>query len=277
MSSLLDTRSIFALASTDAVCYAATDAGLWRVESRASARWQSIAPQFASVPLLAVAAAGDTVWIGANGDIAVSRDGGESWGLSTLPIRAEVQMLAVSPDYAQDHMVLAATARDGVLRSVDGGATFHAWNFGLFDLGISGLAISPNVAADSCVAAVSDQAVFVSRNGGRAWRELSAPPEASMFTCVAFDISGALLAGTEASGLWTAVTSESPLIRDETFRPESVNALHGAIAATPDGIFQRRSKSWKRIAAHGNALCLAGFGSSLLFGGESTGVQASAL
>lgn len=278
MTQTIEQFAQYALATPNAkLCYAATAAGVWRWRAGRAAAWKRIAPQFAEVGLLAVAAADTSVWIGAQGDIAVSRDEGESWGVSALPVRAEVQALAVSPVYAQDGLVLAATARDGVLRSIDGGASFHAWNFGLLDLNINALAISPDFANDGHVIAAGDHAVFVSRNGGRGWRELPESAAAAPFTAVSFGVDGALYVGSESAGLWRAADIESQLARDASFKPECVNSLDGDIAATTDGIYKRGRASWKRISPDDRALCLAQCGPSLFAGGAEGGVLVTSL
>ena len=278
MSDILDQHAVFALAAPNAsLCYAASSAGIWRWRAGRAPHWMRIAPQFAEVALLAVAAADKSVWIGANGDIAVSRDEGKSWQVSTLPVRAEVQALVVSPDYDLDGVVLAATARDGVLRSDDGGATFFAWNFGLIDLNINALALSPDFVNDQHVIATGDHAVFVSRNGGRAWRELPESLVAAPFTSVAIGVDGALFVGSENVGLWRADDVESCLTRDLTFPAATVNAITGDLAATPEGIYRRTRGAWKLFRADDRALCLARSGRLLFAGGAEHGVRLSAL
>jgi hypothetical protein len=272
MSSEFRSRSVFALAAPDAQrCYAATDAGVWVLRADIKTQsWARIAPQFAEVPLLAVAAARDSVWIGAAGDIAVSHDQGASWGICKLPIRANIQALAVAPDGA---VVLAATEHDGVLRSVDGGATFHAWNFGLLDLNISALAVSPTFATDGHALAASDHAVWLSRNGGRAWRELPIDASAAPFTAVAFGADGRLYAGTEEAGLWVAPTADAPFARDAALKSGTINALSGALAATTAGVYRHSGRAWKRISPFAAALSLAQCGDAALAGGAAMGVS----
>jgi photosystem II stability/assembly factor-like uncharacterized protein len=186
-------------------CLAASAQGLWQYVPRRRA-WEPISPQFSQVSLSAVAAHGRTWLIGSNGDIAVSRDAGATWGIATLPVKAHVLALAMSPAFDRDGLALAATARDGVLRTADHGATWHAWNYGLLDLGVNALVLSPSFDEDATCFAASDHAVFMSSNGGRAWQELGAPASAGPFTALAI-AAGApatLTCGTEGNGLWTA-------------------------------------------------------------------------
>jgi hypothetical protein len=259
-------------AAGDAVCYAATDAGLWRWQADAhSGRWTRIAPQFGAVELLAVAAAGDTIWVGARGDIAVSRDGGETWGIASLPVKADVIALAASPDNARDGIVLAATLRDGVLRSTDGGATFHAWNFGLLELTVNAIALSPSFAVDSHALAATDHAVYVSRNGGRAWRELALPADLGPFTAVGFDGSDALI-GTELRGLWRLRGLDGGAGREPTGKVIAINAIADGLVAGASHVLQHDGKRWLKVDALAGAQCVARCGVSVLASGDEPGV-----
>lgn len=250
--------NIFALAAgaDNSACYAATDAGLWQWTVKRGA-WKQLAPQFAPVALTAVAAHDQTVLIGANGDIAVSRDNAATFGLATLPIKAQVLALALSPNFAKDNIALAATAQDGVLRSTDGGVTFHAWNFGLLDLHINALVMSPDFANDATVFAATDNAVFISTNSGRAWRELPLPAEAAPVIALALRDNGALLVGTEGAGLWTAAAPYASFEQDKKLKADDVNALTASIAATPEGVFAHTGRTWKRISEEVEVIALA--------------------
>jgi hypothetical protein len=67
---------------------------------------------------------------------------------------------------------------DGVLRSWDRGISWAGWNFGLLDLNVYALAISPEFRADETLFVGVESGVFRSGNGGRAWRETAFPMEA---------------------------------------------------------------------------------------------------
>lgn len=271
----MEPESIFALAAAPGTraCYAATGAGLWQMNAKG--KWRQIAPQFAPVTLTAVVAQASTVIIGANGDIAVSRDNGENFGLATLPVRAQVLALALSPAFEQDGVVLAATTQDGVLRSIDGGASFFAWNFGLLDLHVNAIAFSPGFSDDNTAFAATDHAVFASLNGGRAWRELPVPADAAPFTSLIVDDAHTLVIGTEGHGLWRCPAPHTQVERVEAFKPVEVNALCGGplTVATTDGIYVQNGKRWRRVSAETDAVCLARNGAALLAGTVESGVQ----
>src|SRR5207248_250204 len=69
-----------------------------------------------------------------------TRNGARSWReVGTGVDDPAVQCLAVSPNFAEDHLVLAGTEAHGLLRSDDGGATWHR----------------PGTMADRCVTALA--------------------------------------------------------------------------------------------------------------------------
>lgn len=93
-----------------------------------------------------------------------SRNGGKVWR-QVWPERGEaaVQCLAISP--GADGVALAGTERDGLLRSVDGGANWERVP-GLDGQGVTALACSPRGA----VAAAMGEDVAVSLDNGESWR-----------------------------------------------------------------------------------------------------------
>jgi photosystem II stability/assembly factor-like uncharacterized protein len=250
--------SIFALAPLPASqCLAATEQGLWQFNGKA---WQQVAPQFAQVPLTSVAAHGNTWLIGSSGDIAISRDAGATWGIAQLPVKAHVLALALSPAFDRDGIALAATAKDGVLRSADGGLTWHAWNFGLLDLAINAIALSPQFGDDTTCFAASDHGVFISTNGGRAWSELPAGMENGPFTALAVTNGKGepvLLAGSEGSGLWKAGSPFAQWQKVKGLRAEEINFLLPAIASTTTGVYAADGAKWTKLSEENDVVCMA--------------------
>ncbi|MHB1389821.1 MAG: WD40/YVTN/BNR-like repeat-containing protein [Thermoleophilia bacterium] len=100
------------------------------------------------------------------GSVFKSTDAGASWSAvnSGLPV-ADVEALAVSPNFATDHTLFAGTHgyRDasGVYESTDAGLSWRAVNTGLTVTGVAALAISPNFA--------SDHTIFAGTYGGGAF------------------------------------------------------------------------------------------------------------
>jgi photosystem II stability/assembly factor-like uncharacterized protein len=129
------------------------------------------------------------------GGVAYSHNAGATWFWTKLPTPPPyISALAVSPNFENDKTLFAATLEDGVLRSVDGGVSWQAWNFGLLDKQVLCLALM----GDSVYAGTST-GLFRSHNGGRSWREINLPVEDSVLSLAVMDTS--LCVGTENSGL----------------------------------------------------------------------------
>ena len=93
-------------------------------------------------------------------------------------------------------------------RSGDRGLHWEAWNFGLLDLNVLCLGISPDFANDETLFAGTDTGVFRSTNGGRAWREVEFPsdwaPVLSLALSPGYSGDGTLFAGTEVCGIFAS-------------------------------------------------------------------------
>lgn len=264
--------AVFALApQADGGCLAATEQGLWQFTPR-HGDWRAIAPQFAQVPLTAVAAYGQTWLIGSSGDIAFSHDGGQNWQLANLPVKARVLGLAISPAFDRDGVALAATAEDGVLRSADRGVTWHAWNYGLLDLSINAIAVSPDFGEDTTCFAASDHAVFMSINGGRAWQELPIPPQTGPFTSLAIVTTSrgvTLYAGTEGNGLWAALAPFETWQRVKGVRADEINFVLPGWVATTSGVYAASDGRWRRVSDQPDVVCIASLDDGRLVAGTA--------
>lgn len=213
--------SITALAASscferDGICFAARESGLYRSDD-GGVTWR---PMFASLgletptPTTAVALAPDwssdqRVFVGVKGGILRSWDGGASWLPAVLPPPPPlVTTLVVSPNFAEDGIVLAGTMEDGIFRSADRGNSWASWNFGLLDLGVLSMAISPDFAHDETIFAGTETGLFRSTNGGLAWRETPFPGECAPVLSLAlspgYARDGVIFAGTEAAGLFAS-------------------------------------------------------------------------
>jgi len=198
----------------DGLCFAALPDGLYRSDD-GGLTWQ---PAYASLELqapLATAAvvisphfeADGCLFAGVRGGVLRSTDGGRHWYVSSFPPPPPfVSAMVISPNFARDGIVLAATLEDGVFRSANRGEHWAAWNFGLLDLHVLCLAISPDFARDETLWAGTETGIFRSTNGGRAWREVDFPVEWAPLLCLAvspgYAMDGTLLAGSETNGLF---------------------------------------------------------------------------
>lgn len=180
--------------------FAGRRSGLYR-STDAGKSWQArsiVAGESLSVTALAFSpnfAEDQTLFAALTGGVAFSNDAGESWLWAQLPTPPPyVSALLLSPNFAEDKTLFVATLEDGVLRSVDGGASWQAWNFGLLDKQVLSLALN-----DESVYAGTGMGLFRSHNGGRSWREVNLPVEDSVLSLAV--MGKTLFAGTENSGL----------------------------------------------------------------------------
>lgn len=200
----------------DGICFAARGSGLYRSRDGGET-WQSAYDSLdLSAPLatMAIAISPDfasdrTVFAGVPGGILRSFDGGENWGVVLLPSPPPVvSALAISPDYVRDGILLAGTVEDGVFSTSNRGGHWVAWNFGLLDLNIICMAISPDFTQDETLFVGTDSGIFRSTNGGRAWREvdfsLELAPVLSLALLPGYFETGILYAGTESYGLYVS-------------------------------------------------------------------------
>ena len=218
--------------------FAARNSGLYRTDDGGQTWqmvYQSLGPS-EPVPTLTVAISPNfehdpRIFAGLSGGLLRSLNGGQAWESIPLPAPPPViSALELSPNFEQDGIVFAATLEDGVLFSADRGHRFGAWNFGLLDLSILCLAISPDFAKDETVFVGTQTGVFRSTNGGRAWREVDLPVgyEAVLSFALSPDFArdGILFAGTETQGLLLSTDAgESWRRLGEDVFTEAINAI----------------------------------------------------
>ena len=106
-------------------------------------------------------------------------------------------------------VVFVGTESDGVLRSLDGGASWQAANAGLLDLSVLALSVSPSFDSDRTGFLATSSGVYRTRNGGKAWRSVEVsegePAVQSLAVSPTFNVDQVVLAGTEDSGLQRSV------------------------------------------------------------------------
>ena len=235
---------VYAMTATSngGLCLAASQSGLRRSDD-VGKTWYSmnlIPEQSQQPPVTAVALSSSTngalhLFAGVLGGVFISKDSGTSWtatGLASPP--PFVTALAVSPNYDKDGIAFAATMDDGVFRTDNGGQTWQSWCFGLFDLNVLGLAVSPDFGNDRTLYALTETGIYLSKNGGRSWQLTNFPADVAPVLCMAispdFAQDGKLYAGTEAAGLYY---SEN---RGQTWQPvplpDSNDAMNAILLGT---------------------------------------------
>lgn len=210
---------VYALAASpgfaqDGICFAARQSGLYRSED-GGGTWHCVYDSLNlenDLVTTAVAVSPDfesdrSVFAGTQGAVLCSVDGGENWKVASLASPPPVvSAMAASPSYVEDGTLLVGTMEDGVFLSSDRGSRYHRWNFGLLDLNVLALVISPAFAEDETLFVGTESGIFRSTNGGRAWREVSFSidyaPVISLAISPNYADDGVLFAGTESSGLF---------------------------------------------------------------------------
>jgi photosystem II stability/assembly factor-like uncharacterized protein len=234
---------VYALAAspafaTDKTCFVARASGLYG-SSDGGLTWQPLYGSLkaaAPLPTSALAVSSDfaadrTLFAAVEDSVFRSRDGCRTWQIVRLPGAPLIVNLYASPAYGQDGILFAGTAQDGVYRSADRGNTWVAWNFGLYDLNILCMAVSPHFATDETLFIGTESGLYQSTNGGRAWRELAFPVEYAPVLSLALAPSyaleqGAIYAGTEAWGLYRSIDEGQTWERlGENAIPEDVSSV----------------------------------------------------
>lgn len=203
----------FAASPQSQTCFAARLSGL-SVTHDGGEIWTDAFESLAltePLPILTVALAPNfdqepTVFAGYNGGLLRSANGGEHWQNITFPEPAPViSALIPSPTYANDGLLFAGTLEDGVFYSLDRGAHWKTGNFGLIDLNILCLGISPNFELDHTLFAGTQSGLFCSTNAGRSWREVELPIGYEAVISLALSPNyaqdGMLFVGAETKGL----------------------------------------------------------------------------
>ena len=278
----------------DGVCFAACASGLYRSKDGGEC-WEQLRASPESVTTAVVASPDfgndQAVYAAVKGGVLRSSDAGDTWFTSGFAAPPPVfSALVASPDFARDGFLLAGTLEDGVFSSTDRGLRWAPWNFGLFDLNVLCLALSPAWIDDDTVFAGTETGLYRSTNGGRAWRPSSFPSELAPALSIASyeDGRGAthLLVGTESHGLLAS------LDQGETWAPAGEGMVSGAVnqlhviptacgvpalyALTTDGVLYSEDTglSWSNlIATDGVPTAMLPLGDHTLLGLQGVGVM----
>ena len=102
-----------------------------------------------------------------------STNRGKKWSpiLPPLLLTSGLTLIAVSPNFADDHTLLLGSIADGVYESTNGGTTWNQVTPGLTLPPVTGLAFSPAFSTDyRTFATTLGSGLLVSNNGGSIWK-----------------------------------------------------------------------------------------------------------
>ena len=146
---------------------------------------------------------------GTAGGLAYSWDAGKTWQRAWVDqVDSPIACLIASPSYSKDHVLLAGTQGQGILRSTDGGRYWQLENFGLqgfYVFGFAAVAVKHSFRelnyTKDLIFAATDDGVYFSPNGGRAWKPAGNDTTGRVILSIAvstnFNEDQTLYAGTE--------------------------------------------------------------------------------
>jgi len=102
-----------------------------------------------------------------------STDAGQSWALY-YTASADINALALSPEFASDHTAILGTHGQGAYITTDGGITWNPCNTGLTDSYILSAAFSPSYSSDlTLMIGTHGKGFFLSTDSGAHWTALN--------------------------------------------------------------------------------------------------------
>ena len=188
-------------------------------------QWQQISSVPAAITVLAVDPTNSqNIYLGADGNVFKSIDGGTSWSASSGWLSSPtvgIGALVIDPTNSQN--IYVGTIGNGLFKSTDGDVSWTAINSGIPDVqyyntqelqSISSLAIDPTNSQNIYVCC--DNGVFKSTNGGSSWTAISSgianlgvgflviDPTNSQNVYVI--VLGGVWKSTNGGALWTAIS-----------------------------------------------------------------------
>ncbi|MBK8986884.1 MAG: hypothetical protein IPM39_12550 [Chloroflexi bacterium] len=152
--------------------------------------------------------------VGSSNGFWFSNDNGGHWTQATSGLvgNRTVGALAVSPNFSADGTLLAVTTwsemipvytfHQAIFRSGNGGVAWTPVMAGIADNEmLQDVAFSSNFAADQTAYALTDRALYRSRDGGLSWALVGAPPDAPALGRVQVDSAGSVYISSSA-GVW---------------------------------------------------------------------------
>jgi photosystem II stability/assembly factor-like uncharacterized protein len=174
--------------------------------------WQKHPGKLADIPVLAACLSpgyesDSLVFLGAAGGIAYTHNLMTLHASRMPQAGINVVSLAVSPNFAEDGILLAGSLDYGILQSTDRGKSWKERHYGLQDLTVLALGISPDFARDKLALSGTSTAIFRTPNGGLAWREANLPCEEAVLSITFssyYPEDPRIFAGTEGGRLFVS-------------------------------------------------------------------------
>ena len=169
---------LIAAATEDAVLLSEDGGETWRETEAlpAPALTLEFAAQAPDEPALFVGLAG-------RGVARLGEDGLAWEAANTGLFATPLAMLAVSPDFARDRTLFAASSEGAVLVSRDGGTRWDEWDVALDEPAVTDLAVSPCFADDGTAWIAAVDRLYRTRDRGESWQSLpvgpAVPPDAA--------------------------------------------------------------------------------------------------
>jgi photosystem II stability/assembly factor-like uncharacterized protein len=114
----------------------------------------------------------ETLFAGTESGIFRSTNGGRAWREVDFSIEfAPVLSLALSPGFATDGLLLAGTESYGLFCSRDRGSTWERLGEGTVTGAVNSILLAPQFPAKPDVLVLLEDALLVSRDGGRSWSD----------------------------------------------------------------------------------------------------------
>jgi len=208
--------------------------------------WTSNGPEGGFIQTLAIdPTTPSTLYVGTDGGVFKSTDGGGSWSVANTGLSAtNVSALAIDP---VTPTTLYAGAAEGFFKSTNGGGSWSAVNAGLTDPDTSyvySLAIDP--VTPTTLYAGTEDGVFKSTNGGGSWNavntgltsvEALAIDRVTPTTLYAGDFFGGVFKSINGGGSWSAVETglTNTRVYALTIDPATPSTLY---AGTRGGVFK---------------------------------------
>jgi len=149
-----------------------------------------------------------------------------------------IQVVAISPNFAQDHTVLAATSQLTIklgvvllLKSTDGGVNWTAAASLPNNTAILSVAFSPNYGQDQTVFAAGSGGLFVSTDGANSWTSLSSSSLVSLALSPNFAIDNTLFVVTKQNTIYRSTNRGGQLTLISS--PSSLTSPLTTIAVSP--------------------------------------------